>query len=216
MRLKSLLILILSFARPSLRAVQGRIQGVVPRFQAPSSKAPPYPHKQRNNISKITETDSNAYTTFLSLAPGHYAITVEKSGFKKKSLEDLWFGRANPRRQHRFGSGRGHAIRDRQRPRLRPRATQRRTNQRELSDREIPDLPSMAATPPAPSSAPGVIRPMALTRMAAGSQNILLDSVGAGGSSVTSSIPKRRTSPKLMRAANAPSPTAIRSTGVRA
>src|SRR6266446_6116928 len=44
---------------------------------------------KETNISKLTETDSSGVYNFLSLAPGHYAITVEKAGFKKQSLEDV-------------------------------------------------------------------------------------------------------------------------------
>lgn len=44
---------------------------------------------KETNISKTAESDSSGVYNFLSLAPGHYAISVEKAGFKKKSLQDV-------------------------------------------------------------------------------------------------------------------------------
>src|SRR5579863_5462667 len=41
------------------------------------------------NVSKIVTTDAGGTYNFLSLAPAHYTITVEKSGFKKQALADV-------------------------------------------------------------------------------------------------------------------------------
>src|SRR5712664_4370337 len=91
MRLKSLLILVLSFcALPTYAQYKAAIQGVIVDSQgAVVEGATVTLTSKETNISKITETDSNGIYNFLSLAPGHYAITVEKAGFKKKSLEDV-------------------------------------------------------------------------------------------------------------------------------
>ena len=44
---------------------------------------------KETNISKTVTSDSSGVYNFLSLAPGHYAIAVEKPGFKKHALEDI-------------------------------------------------------------------------------------------------------------------------------
>src|SRR5580698_660828 len=41
------------------------------------------------SISKTATSDSSGIYNFLSLAPGHYVIAVEKAGFKKKTLDDV-------------------------------------------------------------------------------------------------------------------------------
>lgn len=41
------------------------------------------------NISSTATSDANGVYTINSLAPGHYSLTVEKSGFQKKTYEDI-------------------------------------------------------------------------------------------------------------------------------
>lgn len=91
MRLKTLLILILSFcALPTYAQYRAGIQGVVTDSQgAVEEGATVTLTSKETNISKTATSDANGVYNFLSLAPGHYAITVEKTGFKKKSLEDV-------------------------------------------------------------------------------------------------------------------------------
>jgi hypothetical protein len=91
MRLKTLLVLILSLcALPTYAQYKAGIQGVVQDSQgAVVESATVTLTSKETNISKLTETDSSGIYNFLSLAPGHYTITVEKGGFKKKSLEDV-------------------------------------------------------------------------------------------------------------------------------
>jgi Carboxypeptidase regulatory-like domain/TonB dependent receptor len=91
MRLKTLLVLLLSLCAVSTYAqYRAGITGVVADSQgAVVQGATITLTSKETNISKMTETDSGGIYNFLSLAPGHYAITVEKAGFKKKSLEDV-------------------------------------------------------------------------------------------------------------------------------
>src|SRR6266404_3765242 len=91
MRLKSLLIVVLSFcAIPTYAQYKAGIQGVVvdPQGAVVEGAAVTLTSKE-TNISKTATTDSSGLYNFLSLAPGRYAITVEKTGFKKQSLEDV-------------------------------------------------------------------------------------------------------------------------------
>ncbi len=91
MRLKSLLILTLSFyAIPTYAQYKAGIQGVVvdPQGSVVEGATVTLTSKE-TNISKTTTSDSSGIYNFLSLAPGRYAITVEKTGFKKQSLEDV-------------------------------------------------------------------------------------------------------------------------------
>jgi len=44
---------------------------------------------KETNTSKTSTSDSGGIYTFTALAPGHYAMTVEKTGFKKKVLDDI-------------------------------------------------------------------------------------------------------------------------------
>jgi len=97
MRLKSLLILIFGRRRPSLRAVQGRIQGVVQDSQGAVVEGATVPSPStETNISKITETDSNGIYNFLSLCVGPLCDHRRKAGFKKKRLKMLWLRQSKP------------------------------------------------------------------------------------------------------------------------
>src|SRR6267142_5905664 len=91
MRLKSLLIVILSLCAVSTYAqYRAGIQGVIVDPQGNSVEGATVTlTSKETNISKTTTTDSSGGYNFLSLAPGRYAITVEKTGFKKNSLEDV-------------------------------------------------------------------------------------------------------------------------------
>ena len=91
MRLKSLLIVVLSFcALPTHAQYRAGIQGVIvdPQGSVIEGATVTLTSKE-TNISKTATTDASGGYNFLSLAPGHYAITVEKTGFKKQSLEDV-------------------------------------------------------------------------------------------------------------------------------
>ena len=91
MRLKTLLILILSFcALPTYAQYRAGIQGVIvdPQGSVIVGATVTLTSKE-TSISKTATTDASGGYNFLSLAPGHYAITVEKTGFKKQSLEDV-------------------------------------------------------------------------------------------------------------------------------
>src|SRR5215471_15108623 len=44
---------------------------------------------KETNISKTVTSDASGTYNFLGLAPGHYTIAVEKTGFKKKTLDDV-------------------------------------------------------------------------------------------------------------------------------
>jgi Carboxypeptidase regulatory-like domain len=91
MRLKSLLILILSFCALSTYAqYRAGIQGVIVDPQgAVIEGATVTLTSKETSISKMAASDSSGVYNFLSLAPGHYTITVEKGGFKKRVLEDV-------------------------------------------------------------------------------------------------------------------------------
>src|SRR5467141_2364875 len=91
MRLKSLLIVVLSFcALPTYAQYRAGIQGVIvdPQGSVIQGATVTLTSKE-TNISKTTTSDSSGIYNFLSLAPGRYAITVEKTGFKKQSFEDV-------------------------------------------------------------------------------------------------------------------------------
>src|SRR5258707_1802061 len=91
MRLKTLLVLILSFcALPTYAQYKAGIQGVIvdPQGAVVEGATVTLTSKETNN-SKTATTDSNGVYNFLSLAPGHYTITIEKAGFKKNSLENV-------------------------------------------------------------------------------------------------------------------------------
>ncbi len=91
MRSKTLLILILSFcALPTYAQYKAGIQGVIvdPQGAVVEGAAVTLTSKE-TNISKTATTDSSGLYSFLSLAPGHYTITLEKTGFKKNTLEDV-------------------------------------------------------------------------------------------------------------------------------
>jgi len=44
---------------------------------------------KETSVAKTSTSDANGVYNFTSLAPGHYSLTVEKTGFKKQVLEDV-------------------------------------------------------------------------------------------------------------------------------
>jgi hypothetical protein len=79
--------LLLSTAHAQYRA---GIQGVIVDPQGAVIEGATVTLTSRDtDISKTATSDSSGIYNFLSLAPGHYAIAVEKPGFKKKTLEDV-------------------------------------------------------------------------------------------------------------------------------
>ena len=66
------------------------IQGVIADPQgAVISEATITLTNKETNATRQMKSDVNGVYNFLSLAPGHYTITVESTGFKKKALEDV-------------------------------------------------------------------------------------------------------------------------------
>src|SRR6266481_145896 len=91
MRLKSLLILILLFcALPTYAQYRASIQGVVtdPDGATVSGATLTLTNRETNQILTATTNDSGVYN-FNALSPSRYSLTVEKTGFKKKALENV-------------------------------------------------------------------------------------------------------------------------------
>src|SRR5690242_18410306 len=44
---------------------------------------------KETSLVKTSTSDANGVYNLTSLAPGHYSLTVEKTGFKKQVLEDV-------------------------------------------------------------------------------------------------------------------------------
>jgi hypothetical protein len=91
MRLKIFLVLVFAFcALPSYAQYRAGIQGVIVDPQGSVVEGATVTlTSNETNISKMTTSDSSGVYNFLSLAPGDYGITVEKGGFKKKSLQHV-------------------------------------------------------------------------------------------------------------------------------
>src|SRR6266478_3512527 len=91
MRLKSLLILILLFcALPTYAQYRASIQGVVtdPDGAAVSGATLTLTNLETNQTLTATTNESGIYN-FNALPPSRYSLTVEKTGFKKKALENV-------------------------------------------------------------------------------------------------------------------------------
>lgn len=93
MRLKTLLIVVLSFwALPSYAQYRASIQGVVTDPDgAIVSGATLTLINQETNQKLTATTDENGIYNFNALPPSKYSLTVEKTGFKKKVLENVGF-----------------------------------------------------------------------------------------------------------------------------
>src|SRR5712691_8820904 len=91
MRLKTLLIVILSFcALPTYAQYRASIQGVVtdPDGAAVSGATLTLTNLETNQTLTATTNESGIYN-FNALPPSRYSLTVEKTGFKKKALENV-------------------------------------------------------------------------------------------------------------------------------
>jgi hypothetical protein len=91
MRFKALFVILLSLCAVSAYAqYRAGIQGVIldPQGAVVDGATVTLTSKE-TNISKTATSGSDGVYNFFTLAPGHYSITVEKTGFKKKTLEDL-------------------------------------------------------------------------------------------------------------------------------
>jgi hypothetical protein len=140
------------------------------------------------NISKTTTSDSGGIYNFLSLAPGHYAIAVEKPGFKKKTLEDVVVG-AEQTQAVNITLEVGEVTQSVTVSAETAPAIDTETGQISgtLSSAEVQNLPSFGRDPfQLLRLAPGVFGDAAHNN-GGGSQN-LPGSAGPGGSSATSSI----------------------------
>jgi hypothetical protein len=190
MRLKTLLILILSFyAIPTYAQYKAGIQGVVvdPQGSVVEGATVTLTSKE-TNISKTTTSDSSGIYNFLSLAPGRYAITVEKTGFKKQSLEDVVVA-AEQTQAVNIALEVGDVTQSVTVTAEFAPAIDTETGQisSTLSDKEIQSLPSFGRDPfQLLRLAPGVFGDAAHNN-GGGSQNTP-GSAGPGGSSATSSI----------------------------
>src|SRR5229473_1305793 len=93
MRLKSLLILILSFcALPTYAQYRASIQGVVTDPDGATVSGATLTLTNLETNQKLTATtDGNGIYNFNALPPSKYSLTVEKTGFKKKVLENVGF-----------------------------------------------------------------------------------------------------------------------------
>src|SRR6266851_1942234 len=91
MRLKSLLILILSFcALPTYAQYRASIQGVVTDPDGATVSGATLTLTNLETNQKLTATtDGNGIYNFNALPPSKYSLTVEKTGFKKKVLENV-------------------------------------------------------------------------------------------------------------------------------
>src|SRR5689334_4675892 len=91
MRLKSLLILLLSFcALPTYAQYRASIQGVVtdPDGATVSGATLTLTNRETNQTLTATTNDSGVYN-FNALPPSKYSLAVEKAGFKKKVLDSV-------------------------------------------------------------------------------------------------------------------------------
>jgi len=93
MRLKSLLILILSLcALPAYAQYRASIQGVVTDPQGGVVSGATLTLKNLETNQQLTATtDDNGIYNFNALPPSRYSLTIEKTGFKKKVLENVSF-----------------------------------------------------------------------------------------------------------------------------
>src|SRR6266404_6021170 len=190
MRSKTLLILILSFcALPTYAQYKAGIQGVIvdPQGAVVEGAAVTLTSKE-TNISKTATTDSSGLYSFLSLAPGHYTITLEKTGFKKNTLEDVVVA-AEQTQAVNIALEVGEVTQSVTVSAEVAPAIDTETGQISgtLSDKEIQNLPSLGRDPfQLLRLAPGVFGD-ASHNNGGGSQNTP-GSAGPGGSSATSSI----------------------------
>jgi len=91
MCLKLLVAILLSFSAISAFAqFRAGIQGVLvdPQGEVVGGATVTLTSKE-TNISKTVTSDATGTYNFFGLAPGHYTIAVEKTGFKKKTLDDV-------------------------------------------------------------------------------------------------------------------------------
>ena len=140
------------------------------------------------NISKTATSDSNGVYNFLSLAPGHYSITAERSGFKKQVLEDVAVAAEQTQAVNitlEIGEvSQNVTVNGEVAPAI---DTETGQVSGTLSSAEVQDLPSFGRDPyQLLQLAPGVFGDDAHNN-GGGSQNIP-GSAGPGGSSATSSI----------------------------
>jgi hypothetical protein len=85
-----LLVISFGFATATRAQYRAGIQGVIADQQgAVVSDATVTLMNKETNITRKVQSEVNGVYNFLSLAPGHYTITVESAGFKKKTLEDV-------------------------------------------------------------------------------------------------------------------------------
>jgi hypothetical protein len=91
MRLKSLLILILAFcALPTYAQYRASIQGVVTDADGATVSGATLTLTNLETNQKLTATtDGNGIYNFNALPPSKYSLTVEKTGFRKKFLENV-------------------------------------------------------------------------------------------------------------------------------
>src|SRR5712692_8893448 len=91
MRLKSLLILILSFcALPTYAQYRASIQGVVTDPDGATVSGATLTLTNLETNQKLTATtDGNGIYNFNALPPSKYSLTVEKTGFRKRVLENV-------------------------------------------------------------------------------------------------------------------------------
>src|SRR6266849_6679919 len=93
MRLKTLLVVLLSFCAVSTYAqYRASIQGVVTDPDGASISGATVTLKNlETNQTQTATTDANGIYNFNALPPSTYSVTVEKTGFKKKVLENVGF-----------------------------------------------------------------------------------------------------------------------------
>src|SRR6266404_284753 len=189
MRLKTLLLILSFCALTTYAQYRAGIQGVIvdPQGSVVEGATVTLTSKE-TNISKTTTTDASGGYNFLSLAPGHYAITVEKAGFKKNSLEDVVVA-AEQTQAVNIALEVGEVTQSVTVTAELAPAIDTETGQISgtLSDKEIQSLPSFGRDPfQLLRLAPGVFGDAAHNN-GGGSQNTP-GSAGPGGSSATSSI----------------------------
>jgi len=191
MKWKYLLAFVFFFSISTSTFAQYRagIQGVVADQQGATIAAATVTLTSKDtNISKTTVTDSDGVYNFLSLAPGHYSISVEATGFKKGSLQDVVVA-AEQTQAVNISLEVGEVTQSvtvtaEVSP---PIDTETGSISGTLSDRQIQNLPSFGRDPyQLLRLAPGVFGDAAHNN-GGGSQN-LPGSAGPGGSSATSSI----------------------------